>query len=212
MPASLMFCSIKCRDEIYKKIKPENFDCLISEDVPSLYARILYNYEYAFGGRENLMKFTKENDFKKWKKTVFDYDFSDREDPNYNLNALKGILSYFAPLDYKANRKCNLQEVEKVAKGNSVLKDFIEHISVVWATSVMSIVQCDGMKIGSKNPIRDHNRARQFGKQEFRYHLFSPLINYSCFPNMQRVITDARIIWYVTRPVRAGEQLFRGAS
>jgi hypothetical protein len=193
--ASLMFCSIKCREEIYRKFKDKNFECLISEDLCRLFEKYLYNYEDAFGGRESLIKFIKENNLTKWKKTVFDYDFGDRNASDYNLKALKSILSYYAPLDYKANKKCNWEEeVEKVTKGNAVLKDFLEHMGVVWGTSVMSIINSE------------------YGSQQYRFHMFSPLINYSCFPNINRVITDARIILYVTRPIKPGEQLFRGVA
>jgi hypothetical protein len=126
--ASLMFCSINCRDEIYRKFISDNFDCLISGDNYGVFRKILLSYVNAFGGEESLRRFVLGNDIKKWNKTVFDFDFSNLSDDDYNQIALMSIFSYYPVAHYKGLKEYRKEIVEKATKGDKIFMEFLSHM------------------------------------------------------------------------------------
>jgi hypothetical protein len=127
--ASLMFCSIECRDEVYSKFNQKDFDCLISVDSLGAFKRIFLTFLHTFGGQENLIKFAVENNITKWNRTVFDYDFSNPNSTNYNRNALMSIFSYFPQAHYDGLQEYRRKIVEKVTHGHHrILEEFLSHV------------------------------------------------------------------------------------
>jgi hypothetical protein len=218
--ASLMFCSDKCRDEINDKFIPEAYRVVISDEVWCRLMVILQTFVFSFGNDDKLLEFIAENgnNFKNWKKTIFDYDLSDEKHPDYKKNLLKSILSFYTPSAYEEIRKTVLKnDACKITHGNSKLHKmlkFIEHIGVVFHNNCMcvgSTTNIYGLEENEKM-LDKMKKQRDEEREEFRFHPFSPLINYSCFPNIEKLVMDGRVVYFVVRPIKAGEQLFRSPT
>jgi hypothetical protein len=181
---------------------------------------ILNTFLQEIGGAEELSKFVTENDIKNWNKTIFDYDLSDPNDPKYKKNLLKSILSFYMPKIYEEIRKTIAKDIESVANNTErihKLKNFIEHIGVVFKNHSIHL----GNRVKLHNRFVEHMTDEMFlheftavGKAERNYedihlHPFSPLMNYSCFPNVEKVSADNRLVHIVVRPIKAGEELLR---
>jgi SET and MYND domain-containing protein 4 len=182
--SNFMFCSVECREFIYKKFPDLGMVNLLGD---------LFNYEkfYAdivdkFGGHRNLLEFVQQNDIKKFDKSVFDFDLSDPNDPEYGLNMIMCMLSFKG-----SHELCGIPEMiagrappTSVTKGNEQLYRFMAH-----ALTIMDLnAKC--IAYGSIGTA------------------FGNLLNHSCVPNVSRVQLDSKVLLYVLKPVKAGEQLF----
>jgi len=94
--ASMMFCCTDCMDDFYaKSIEMESE---LNHDM-----RMLIELAAPFGGHKKLDKFINETNLKELKKTVFDYDFSDPQDPNYKRNLMTCFLSLLSMENHSVN-------------------------------------------------------------------------------------------------------------
>jgi hypothetical protein len=84
--STMMFCSFKCMNELYSK-------SITLESPLNLDIKMLTEIAAPFGGYKKLDEFINETNLKELNKTIFDYDFSDPQDPNYKRNLMTCILS-----------------------------------------------------------------------------------------------------------------------
>lgn len=169
-----MYCSEKCRDEIYRKFGD-------MKTLPVGANKLLIDAYDAFGGREKLIEFLKEIDGKKSLLTVFDFDFSDPNDPQYEEKFVKCFLSNY--IMQCSTIGCNHGTLSSNGYGNHKLIDKLcKHFQSV------------------ANGCRD---------EEFNPGVIHGTFNHSCDYNISCIERDNQWIYTVVRPVKAGEQLFR---
>jgi hypothetical protein len=137
-----------------------------------------------FGGYKKLNKFINKKNLKEQKRTIFDYDLSDSQDPNFKRN----LMTCFWSLLSKENHM--------VSNGSL---DIFNYVSAKTANHLLGIVFLNTFQCKYKCNIID---ASSIG-------LFRSLINHSCFINASFVHIDNKLVTVVVRPVKAGEQLFQ---
>ena len=184
-----MYCSVECRDKAYAAFPDLSCMLPLSEEenaLPIQISRLLAQAESAFNGRDNLMKYIKKDDYKKSKKTIFDYDFSNPNDPSYEMNRMKSALSLISFIYDDYNNEVQKQ-CKDVAKGRNQLESFLKHVCGVFL----------------KN-------GYYFKKLHFEIKINLPLgslFNHSCYSNISFSDFNGTAVYHVTRPVKAGEQL-----
>lgn len=180
---SLMYCSTDCREKTYEKIVEMTSLMRIGNDLS--HEKIYADIAEKFGGRANLLKFLEQNDVTKLDKTVFDYDWNTLNEADYNRNLAICFLSFSDSYSLAPVLNYGYEEPpEQLTKGNKYILDLIKHA-------------CGLMSINSKC-IRYGALGLSFGN----------LFNHSCMPNIQRVQIENKVAFYVSKPVKAGEQLF----
>ena len=84
--ASMMFCSADCMNDFYSK--SIEMDLSLFHEM-----KMLSELAAPFGGYKKLDEFINQKDLKEQKTTIFDYDLSDPQDPNYKRNLMTCFLS-----------------------------------------------------------------------------------------------------------------------
>lgn len=190
--ASLMFCSIDCRERIYKKFS--NLNSVIgSNDERNINCdKLLIDVEEAFGGREKLLKFLKENDLNQLNKTVFDYDWSDVNDPNRMQNYYECILSFDGSFDFKGIK---IEPSVELVGNNRILSNGLKHLAHIYCKYGMVHESFDTIPAGP--PIKEGQHL----------YAFINLFKHSCVSNVRSFHGAGNLILYVMEPVKAGEEL-----
>lgn len=190
--ASLMFCSVACRDEAYGKF-PDLEVLYPSEDgkfTERCCKRMVIELDHAFGGRDNLMKFIKTNNFQKSKKTIFDFDFSDHAEHDKNL--ILASLSLMSEVKNKAKTAEFSRFSKLFAGGNQLLEKFLYQLMCINHKNITRTM--------AVSTVSDHQFAGLLA--------FSSMINHSCWPNVHFSIVGDKAVAFVGRKIKAGEQLF----
>lgn len=192
--ASLMFCSVKCRDLTYKAV--QNLEWMISENTPNIhYERVISEIEEAFCGHDKFLKFLKDlGDVKKCKKTVFDYDFVNNQ--HAKLSTIKSSLSLTPSTVSKGYSHQVLEAARKVAKGNSVIENFMKHLANILESNCYL----------ARNDEEITGNVQAIDAQ--RFYPFYCLFNHCCNANVFTLEADDALIYYVVNPIKANEQLF----
>lgn len=192
--ASMMFCSIACRDKTYKYI--QNVDWMISENVQAIrFEKILSDVEEAFNGKNALMKFLKQNDIEKTKATIFDYDFSNSK--HIRMNQIKASLSLIPTTSRRTIHRIS-DAARDVSKGEPSVEKFIKKLASV------SEKNCNL----SKNISDESRLCGQCLIEGQTLYPFCSLINHSCDPNIMPLDGDVELVFYAIKPIKKGEQLF----
>jgi tetratricopeptide (TPR) repeat protein len=180
---AIMFCSTECRQKLYAK--GLNMDTLLDtfmcENVKTL-AVIMDG----FGGKKNFDDFLKHNDIKTLNKTIFDYDFSNADDPKNKENLVKCFLS-LKSTDYMIGNFCLSQ--------SHLPKEILHHILGIRHLNQQFTYYSD---IGNSFAIDGKSIS-----------VFVGLLNHSCLPNVNSFSIDNKVSVVVLKPIKAGEQLFR---
>jgi hypothetical protein len=179
-----MFCSKKCRDSTYAKI--DDLGGLLQEVKVFNREKVYADIEENFGSREKLVEFLESvSDIRKMDFSVFEFDFSNPNDPDYGANLVKCCLSFTSAFDIPPGHVIPYDHAsEKLTKGNDLIRDLIKH-----ACGIMG------------------NLARQISYGSLGI-AFGSLINHSCIPNVRRIQLDNKVLFYCVKPIKAGEQLF----
>lgn len=190
--ASVMFCSIDCRERTYKKFPILERTIGSNDERVVNFEKLLYDAEEAFGGRDNLIKFLKENDIKKLNKTVFDFDWSDKDDPHRLQNFYECIFSL--------NGDFNLQSLKiepslELVGNNRILLNGLKHLAHVCCKFGMVHESFDTVPAGA--PIKEGHFI----------HAFVNILKHSCVSNVGSFHGDNNLILYVMEPIKAGEEL-----
>lgn len=192
--ASMMFCSLECRNKTYQLYGDDIDFMIITASMELNSDRILIDIEDIFGGREKLLKFLNENDVQCLETTIFDFDWNDKENRKkfeimslLSLPRSKILFLSFTPPSFK------------IVRGNEKYFKLLGLIS-----QVINLNLC--------NVTYDHYQMSQQTCPElvhdgFTISLFSPYLSLSCMNNIDRVIVDNKIFYYIVKPVEKGEKL-----
>ena len=185
-----MFCSEKCREENYKKFngKVELIqDSLRGSDIRQKMMRIMNESLNAVDGFDDLHKLFNSVD----RKTVFDLDFSGRDDETVK----RKVLTCFASLLPKTDQKIMnyVEENLNVPSGpkKSFFGEFISKIILIYLRN--------GVKVpGVKSNIPEGGMLLPFVS----------LMNHSCDPNTFSTFIENKCCIFVIKPILAGEEVF----
>lgn len=121
-------------------------------------------------------------------KTVFDFDLSHPDTEDYEKTMLKiaSTLTKSSTLDTVKGPDMRIhQHFEKIANSNSY--DLIE-------------LSCENQADGKTN--------FNFTKVGNGMFAFASLFNHSCYPNVVNILVEGKLVFIVTRPIEANEQIF----
>lgn len=196
-----MFCSEKCRDETYAKVK--NLDSMLTNDLFPMYPeRLMRECEEAFGGRQKLSEFLKQNDWKNLNCTIFDFDFSNPDDPEYKANLIKCVLALGTTSSedgYWEEKGNKIKSFVKAAAGrDALLEQFLMELEMIYTARAYSdTLQFDPYKAVQKTPFL------------IGVNLLSSNMNNRCKPNAFVLNDEIGGGICITKPIKAGEEIFR---
>jgi hypothetical protein len=177
--ASFMFCSEECFDTFstyYVNYPNETFELT------------------QVGGNDFLKQFISDHDLMNLDVTFFDFDFSNKKDPDYMKNKMKCLMTLANQLPYPKN----IEDYMTIEKEGDLMTQFF------YLSRAKILV----------NSYQDN--ITEYGKKGDRYlahagamvFAFQPYINHACRSNVDNVIVNNRSILYVTKSINAGDQLF----
>jgi hypothetical protein len=138
-----------------------------------------------------LLKFLKQNDITKMSKSIFDFDWNERENVEkfkmislISMGIKKGIIPIltFTLPRVKQEMLTLINHLDEVINSN--------HIPIIYEHYQVAEQMCPEL-------IHDG----------FTVSLFGSLINHSCMSNIDRVIVNNKIFFYASKPIKKGEQL-----
>lgn len=184
-----MYCSDDCssKDKLHHLECPNPKDC---ETAMAVVQKTCLDSIRIAGGKANFKELVKDGDTR----TVFDFDFSNPKDPSYEKNML-----------IACNALSKAAIPENMREDNT--KDKYENEMV---RNQLRIHQTNSFKM-------DENRRELFRNGTGQYITrtvgsgifpFTSLINHSCYPNVKHITVDNKFVICVTRPIKAGEQLY----
>ena len=175
--ATIMFCTAACKEDFYSKMV--NMDQVLYASI-----KLLSDVAEFFGSVKAFDDYINRTDLKTLNKTIFDYDFSDPEDPEYKAK----LMNCFLSLSTNKNPTMDASLQRIVSKKTS------DHL-----LSIYNLNQRDmSLEDGELNTlIIGHHIS-----------LFSSLINHSCINNAFSMNVGNKIVTILNKPVKAGEQIF----
>jgi len=177
----MMFCTTDCMEMFYSKCG--DIELAIKNDM-----KMLSEIANPFGGREKLDKFIKETDLKDLKMAIFDYDFSNAEDPEYDKNRMTCLLSLLSKnIDFSRDPSCAIFKFVSKKTANHILG----------LVPINNYVCAYGSGDYNKMPFSDGTNIP----------LFRSLINHTCVSNVNFIYIDNKEVTFVLKPIKAGEQL-----
>lgn len=226
-----MYCSIECMTKDRNKF--HQYECDINDNPEDQHIdfnplKIFVHILDQFDGSVDEMKIFLDANGKK--NTVFDFDFSDKSDPMFEKNMILASLSM--------SHNMNCAEIGKMHCLTTHHRFILKHpkLRSLWMSphkkyldkllcqfldveDVKGLVSCfvevdmnlkeDGYdlidaKVDGASKINNVyvNRVASVTDP------YTSLLNQSCFPNIIVKFVDNKHVWIVTRPVKAGEQLF----
>lgn len=194
----MMFCSPKCRDKTFEHYD-DDLDAMIVYGLMELNSdRILQDFERAFGGREKLLNFLRQNNLHGLKKTIFDLDWTNETlIEKYKVICLLSLPTLpFAIVPYgitKASFRTlqgSLEYLSFLVYFNGILNthgSYLHYFLYKVSEQVCPGVVHDGMLVT----------------------LFGRLLEHSCMPNVGEVIVENKMVYYITKSIKAGEKLLQ---
>lgn len=173
-----MYCSEACRDKDYHQT-----DLTLFEDQRHVYLTEMVLWESARildFDRASAQTLISERE----RRTVFDFDLSNPEAKDYEKTLFK-IVNGMSKLPAAGTETFPTLPVMNLYK----------HF---W-----DITGCNALRFGECGSygLRDYELGRAVPA-------FGSLLNHSCYPNLEHLMVEGKIVFVVTRPTKAGEQLF----
>ena len=128
------------------------------------------------------------------KKTVFDFDLSNPVDPMYKKNLLIAITSLSAEVEVEGKVATRIHK-KSTEREKLFIKSALKLIRL-WDTNAFA------MHVTTGSSPTDYGI---FGSGIFP---FMSLLNHSCYSNVTHITVDNKFVTVVTRPIKAGEQIF----
>lgn len=198
-----MFCSPKCLE-----YGEDKHMCAAGEGF-SFIARITLQAVQIFGGDLRKMK-TFLSDPEMRNKTVFDFDLSDPNDPNYLLYQLLAINSL--------KRIKNAIELSHLIGAHPILKRWTDKEDREIVKSFMRFIDditYNGLKVTTwefgKTGSQAYPKTAAVRTPKTVGHCifpFSALFNHSCCNNIQKFSLDNKLVIFVSMPIKKGQQIF----
>jgi hypothetical protein len=184
--ASLMFCSLECRNKTYE-LHGNDLDSMLVYGRALSTDRLIRDIQDAFGGHEELLKFLKENDLNKMKKTIFDFDWREDAEKKKIFCLLSANTSHTTPTFYTMSSASF-----KLIRGITEFKNLQSKLFKTLQLYNFPILNC----------------ARGIGQEGLGFSTLNSIHRHSCLPNLDVIGVDGRIYYFATRPIKAGEELF----
>jgi hypothetical protein len=192
-----MFCSIECRNEAHKYFN-EDFEAMVVYTPMVLTGdRILRDFEQAFGGRKKFLKYFTRNDLKTLDKTIFNFDWTNKEFvERYKVVCLLSLyksalafLPYIVGDAFKTLRRHEtcVKVLDHVFVAINTNAEYIRYFEYNPAQQMCPGVVHDGMMVS----------------------LFGTILGDSCMGNVRGVHVENKTVFYTTKPIKAGERLTR---
>jgi hypothetical protein len=175
----MMFCSAACRDDLY--CKAINIDGIVSVDV-----KILSDIAKAFGSKKNIDDFILNTEPAELNKTIFDFDFNNPEDLEYQKNFMTCLLSL------SINEHCDFGECSNI----------YNYVSEQTAQRILSV-----FNLNRKKSLIFVNK-NEYLEVGCHVSLFASLVNHSCLNNAFTVLVDNKVATVIQHPVKSGDQIF----
>lgn len=139
-------------------------------------------------------------------RTVFDFDFSNSDDPEYQKNQLRAALS--------------LARNEQHTELELDMKVFTQHLQVagIWKSEHSAFISEFLLHLEQSATSRKLYRhiflPGKAGHQQvgLGHCLFGRLVNHSCYPNIAAFTVGDKVCSVVLRPIEAGRQIFESYS
>lgn len=182
-----MFCSEECQEMEASRHFNRDFEGLNSSPIEKSLKMQRESIRVA-GGVNQLFELLKDSE----DKTIFDFDFSNPDDPMYDKNqliALNGLCKNWKEVvEFKSDQQLLdislMEESDSSQARKKMLKFAINQLDIYYVNS--SIMQ----------------------KGREGIYLFKSLLNHSCIPNVIPFNFGDKIALIVARPIKAGDQLF----
>ena len=137
------------------------------------------------------------------KKTVFDFDLSNPNDPMYKKNLLLAVLGLSRTVGSIVEVMSSLIIHPSSSERVNLLSKCASKYLGIWATDAFHMHE--DMREMSGPGVGMYDFSETIGSGIFP---FMSLLNHSCYPNVNHVTVDNKYVLTVTRPIKAGEQIF----
>ena len=174
----MMFCSSACKEDLY--LKAFNMNKIASADI-----KMLSEIAAVFESVQNFDNIMQRTDLKELNKTIFDFDFTNPEDPDYKKNLMICLLS-LCRNDQSFGECCDIHN----------------YVSEKAAKHVLSI-----FNLNRKQSNFFVNKS-EYIEVGCHVSLFASLINHSCLNNAFNVLVDNKVVTIMQNRVNAGDQIF----
>lgn len=173
----MMFCSTLCKNNFYSKVL--NINEILCDDV-----KLLSEMSTAFGGIDEFKAFMSKSSSTKFNQTLFDLDFRNSNDPDYNKNRMKCVLALSKEYSYNVDqKKCKSQNYVSKEVSNKMLSILMPNLPLL-----PSIYQL--------NP-----------NEEALIPIFASILKQSCLPNVFTQSIGNKLATIVIKPIKKGEEL-----
>lgn len=165
--------------------------------------RIFFKSIDIAGGVDELISLVSRSECK----TVFDFDLSDPEEPEYERNLLIAFqsLSKGRNLPKISNTEKfkipTMSEKPRSAEEDKVLHEYLIDIERICKINTCNIFTLENLSFEQINRFCSKNVG-------YGIYPFMSLLNHSCYPNVNRVVVDGKAVLIVARPIASGDQLF----
>ncbi len=226
-----MYCSVECMTKDKKKF--HQYECGINDNPVDqhidfnplkIFVHILDQFD---GNVDEMKKFLDAN---RKASCVFDFDFSDKDDPMFEKNMILATLSMSHAMNCAEIGKYHCLTthhhfIMKHPKLRSLWmsphKKYLDKLlcKLLDVEDVKGLVSCvvdvdmnlkeDGyVFIDTKTDVAFKVDNMHINRVAFVTDPYLSLLNQSCFPNVTMKFVNNKHAWIVFRPVKAGEQLF----
>ena len=132
------------------------------------------------------------------KKTVFDFDLSNPDDPMHKKNLLIAVNSLSTEVEVEGLNSAEIHPKYTERETECALKYLL-----IWATNGYYMQENTHAILGSRADKYEFGEI--IGSGMFP---FLSLLNHSCCPNVKNITVDNKFVLVVSRPIKAGEQIF----
>jgi hypothetical protein len=167
-------------------------------------------------------------------KTVFDFDFSDRDDPMYEKNMLGVSLAKTlkAPVLHQLTSYSIFQQLSTYAKQHRklkvlmdshaklfeslMIKKYTEFVTQpqpeVWFSKSVNIKRCSiDEGFVQKHKLKQESSTILSESIGTAHHPSNSMLRMSCATNTQGIFVSDKLVTYVCKPIKAGSEIFRSA-
>lgn len=221
-----LFCSEECmkkhiaeNDEGFHQLEDDNVG-----DMVTFAAKLFMRAQAAFDGNiDEMRKFVDGNNNGFEKHTLFDFDWSNPDDPMYEKNMVLVLLGIEANV-YDGHLYLLKQNLRQETKGSGKIGKYL--MSMLKSPSkLLSILKTNYKKHGEfiekvfekfyySFIFRNEFSIMQVPMRLFWRTCFFParsLLHHSCNPNIHNHMSnDGKLMWIVNQPIPAGGQIFGG--
>ncbi|CAG9801197.1 unnamed protein product [Chironomus riparius] len=186
--ASIMFCSEKCKKDVYRKTI--DMDLIMCDDI-----KLLSELVAVFG---NVEKFTKHAVNIGGLKTIFDYDLSNAEDLDYKKNLMTCLLSSAMKFDKSPHHYCSIPSNIK----HYVPLKLADHLIDIFNTNS----RIEPFLANIHQAQRDIRYTR-ISPYDPSIPLFAALINRGRSGNVFSVLPGNKVVVIVMKPIKEGREI-----